>query len=269
MSDAVNQEWWREFFDRDYAALWSGFLTGEASAEQADVLWNLLRLSPRSRVLDAPCGYGRLARILAERGAQVLGVDLSAALLEKAESERGALSPERLRYLRHDLREPLPEGEFDVALNIFSSLGYGKEADDRAVLATLRKALRSGGLLFIETMHRDMVVANLARGARMPLRSPDGTLMIEEPVFDPLAGRIETTWYWSGPSGQGRKSASLRIYTATELIRMVEDAGFRFKAAHAGCSPHPFVGEGPEMGGRLGLLAGRRTDEGRGMEEDG
>src|SRR5687767_5809882 len=107
--------WWERFFDADYLRLWEGAEAEGKTARQAAGLWSLLELAPGSRVLDAPCGYGRIARALAERGAEVLGVDRSEALLAEAERRRGARAG--LRYRRHDLRTPLPEGGFDVALN--------------------------------------------------------------------------------------------------------------------------------------------------------
>ena len=43
-----------------------------------------LRLQPGSRVLDAGCGSGQLAIALAERGMTVTGVDLSPAMIRRA-----------------------------------------------------------------------------------------------------------------------------------------------------------------------------------------
>jgi 2-polyprenyl-3-methyl-5-hydroxy-6-metoxy-1,4-benzoquinol methylase len=253
-------EWWQGFFDADYLHLWGqGEVSGSVTA-QVDGLWSLLALERGSRVLDAPCGYGRLSRPLAERGAIVLGVDQSQTLLDHAERERGDLPASQLRYVKHDLRKPLGEGGFDCALNVFSSLGYGTEEDDLAILETLRAAVRPGGLVFVETNHRDLIAAFLARSMPPCRRLPDGTLVVEDPRFDPIRGRIETTWYWSGPSGQGKKSASLRLYTATELVRLLERAGLRFESAHRGFSSERFRAEGPDLGGRLGLLAARPTD---------
>lgn len=236
-----------------------GILSREYTLSEVEQLWKLLDLREGSRILDAPCGYGRLSRPFAGRGACVVGVDLSRHLVEKAETERGELPKERLRYMLHDLRSPLTETGFDAALNIFSSLGYGSEEDDLLILRTLHQALKPGGLLFVDTMHRDAAVAKFSRGEKLGNRLPDGTLVVEESVFDPVEGRIRATWYWSGPDGSGQKSASFRIYTATELVRLLEQAGFQFRSAHAGCSVKPFTAEGPEMGGRLGVLA-RRSD---------
>ncbi|HZA12925.1 MAG TPA: class I SAM-dependent methyltransferase, partial [Myxococcaceae bacterium] len=152
-------DWWQTFFDEDYARLWSVFTPPKQTESEVDALWKLLGLAPGSRVFDAPCGYGRISLPLAQRGARVLGVDYSADLLSTAERERGEIGTDLLAYLRHDLREPLAETGFDVALNVFSSLGYGTEADDERILRTLRGAVRPGGRVFIDTMHRDSAVA--------------------------------------------------------------------------------------------------------------
>jgi SAM-dependent methyltransferase len=244
--------WWENFFDADYLRLWEGREEADKTEREVAGLTAVLGLLPGSKVLDAPCGYGRISRALAERGANVLGVDFSRDLLAEAERRRGDVPMERLRYRHHDLRLPLPETGFDVALNIFSSLGYGSEADDLAILSNLRGAVRPGGRVFIETLHRDRIVANRSQSPRHGNRLPDGTLLLEEPRLDPIAGRVETTWYWSGPGGSGEKSASVRVYTATELVRLVETAGLRFLSAHNGCSTEPF-----EISERLGLLTAR------------
>lgn len=250
--------WWQDFFDADYLALWGRTLTDERSAAEADGLWALAGLAEGSRVLDAPCGQGRIARALARRGARVLGVDQSADLLARAEQDRGDLPPDRLRYLRRDLRQPLPEDGFDAAVNVFSSLGYGTEDDDLAILRTLAAAVRPGGRVIVETMHRDALAARFGRGQQRPAdRLDDGTLIVEAPVFDPVTGRIDTTWHWWGPRGGGAKRASFRVYAITELVRLLEAAGLRVRSAHRGCSVEPFRAEGPYMGGRVALVAER------------
>ena len=245
--------WWEQFFDEDYLRVWAN--VPARGDEEAAALWRILGLSAGSRVLDAGCGYGRVSLPLAHLGARVLGVDQSAPMLADAERRRGDLDPRQLRYLRHDLRTRLGESGFDVALSLFSSLGYGDESDDLAILGTLAAAVKPGGKVAVDTNHRDILAALLARGVSPAQRLSDGTLLVEEPRFDPVAGRVETTWFWSGPHGSGQKSASLRAYTITELVRLLERVGLRLEAAlHPGTGA-PFTPTGPWLGGRVLLVA--------------
>jgi SAM-dependent methyltransferase len=250
-------DWWQSFFDADYLRLWEGIEVAGKTDREADGLFGLLKLHEGSAVLDAPCGYGRISRALAQRGVTVVGIDFSADLIAEAERRRGDLSVERLRYHRADLRTALKVSGFDAALNIFSSLGYGTESDDLAILSNLRAAVRPGGFVFVETAHRDGFAMAIARTQKLASRSADGTILLEEPRLDPLSGRIEATWYWSGPGGSGQKSSSLRIYTVTELVRLLVAAGLKVCSLHAGCSAEPYVASGPATSWRLGILAVR------------
>lgn len=249
----TSDAWWQQFFDDDYLRVWATL--SKVGDEEAASLWRILGLSEGARVLDAGCGFGRVSLPLARMGVQVLGVDQSSSLLAEAERRRGELAPEQLRYLRHDLRAPLGESGFDAALSLFSSLGYGDENDDAAILGTIRAALRPGGRAAIDTMHRDVLAARLAREAVPAHRLPDGTLLVEEARFDPVAGRVETTWFWAGPNGSGKKSASIRVYTITELVRLLERVGLRLQAALHPDTGAPFTPSGPALGGRVLLVA--------------
>lgn len=64
-----------------------------------------------ARVLDVGCGNGRNGRWLAERGAEVVGVDLAAAVLDAA---RPGLPPTMTVTVLDVLRDPLPAGPFDL-----------------------------------------------------------------------------------------------------------------------------------------------------------
>lgn len=247
---------WRQMvFDEVYLQLWDQIVDEARSEREADALWQLLRLTPGARVLDAPCGSGRLSRPLAWRGAHVVGVDQSRPMLAAALAE-GSLGL-ACEYRLADLRTPLAETDFDAAFNVFSSLGWGDEDEDQLVLLNLARAVRPGGLVFVETTHRDAVVVQLAAGATLTGRLPDGTEIVERRSFDPITGRMDLLWSWSGgPRGAGEKRASSRTYAATELVRMLTATGLRLVSAHDGCSLAPFVGpQGP--GRRLGLLAER------------
>lgn len=250
-------EWWRTFFDEQYLQIWKQVFTDEVNSKQASELWSMLDLRPGCRILDAPCGWGRLSRPLAEMGAYVLGVDQSEAMLAEAERERNGLGLERLRYLRHDLRETLPESGFDVVCNIFTSFGYGTEQDDLSMFRTLHDALRPGGMAIIETNHRDLMCAFIAHGASASRRMPDGTLFVDDAKFDAISGIARLNWYWAGPNGSGEKHADWRCYTPTQIVEMLQSAGLRYWKSYQGLTTEPYKAEGPDAGGRLTVIAVR------------
>ena len=75
-----------------------------SDADTAEIL-GLLDLPPGARILDAPCGHGRIARRLAAAGMEVTGVDLTPAYLEQARADP-SLPPHAVTYLEGDVRGP-------------------------------------------------------------------------------------------------------------------------------------------------------------------
>src|SRR6185503_17029472 len=94
-----------------------------------------LELDPGARVLDVACGHGRHSLELARRGFAVTGVDLSARSIAVA---REAAEREGLRatFVERDARDLDFDGEFDAAVNLFTSaIGYfDEEAENQRVV---------------------------------------------------------------------------------------------------------------------------------------
>jgi SAM-dependent methyltransferase len=92
------------------------------------------------RILDLGCGKGRFSRALGELGASVIGLDLSAAMLDEA------AGIDRVRASAR--RVPFGPASFDgvVAVEVFEHLA--RPALDQ-VCAEARRVLRPGGRLVI------------------------------------------------------------------------------------------------------------------------
>ncbi len=121
--------------------------------------------------LDAACGTGRYTRLLAERGAQVIGVDQSAEMLERAraalvppsfvppDSVLASVSPPgtavqgTARFIEGDLLAlPLDDASCDLAV-VALALAHLETAQLKQVFAELRRVLRPGGVLLMSEMH--------------------------------------------------------------------------------------------------------------------
>lgn len=153
-SAAANRRWWDADAD-DYHATHGEFL-GEA-----DFVWcpeglredvtELLGDVRDARVLEIGCGSGPCARWLAERGARVVGLDISAGMLRhgvEANRRSGIAVP-----LVHADAERLPfaEGSIDVACSAFGAVPF--VADSAAVMREVARVLRPGGRWVFAVTH--------------------------------------------------------------------------------------------------------------------
>jgi SAM-dependent methyltransferase len=215
---------WDSLFDELYLRTYAPLQDAEEAEKDALALAKLLSLPAGADVLDCPCGYGRYSIPLARAGFRVVASDRSPALL--AEAERRAAGSASPRFVRADYRElPLEDASFDCVLNLFSSLGYWGEEGDRRAIEEFRRVLRPGGKLVIETMHRDRLMA--IYNPRSWKELPDGSLVIEERTFDYERGTTAVRYELVEQSGERRSVPyELRVYTATELIGFVREAGF-------------------------------------------
>lgn len=108
-------------------------------------------LGRRERVLDAGCGYGRIADPLAARGYRVIGLDISEPLLRSAR-DTAARRALRLPLTAGNMTNlPFRAASFDAIICLWSAYYEVLEvADQTEVLAEMWRVLDDGGLALIE-----------------------------------------------------------------------------------------------------------------------
>ncbi|MDH4993076.1 class I SAM-dependent methyltransferase [Aquamicrobium lusatiense] len=138
----------RPDFFQGYSALPRSVL-GLGGAPEWPAILELLPELEQKHVIDLGCGLGWFCRWAAEKGAaQVLGLDLSQNMLERARAET---SNPTIRYQRADLSAlDLPARVFDLA---YSSLAFHYVEDFPRLAKTIHAALAPGGDLVFSIEH--------------------------------------------------------------------------------------------------------------------
>jgi SAM-dependent methyltransferase len=103
------------------------------------------------RVLDAGCGEGRFARMLAERGATVTGIDFSPRMIELAR-EQEAKEPRGIRYAEADMASlsQYPDEAFDLAVAYVSLVDV---VEYEKAITEVSRVLAPGGRFVFSLVH--------------------------------------------------------------------------------------------------------------------
>lgn len=222
-------------WDFDHPAYFQIYADKAADAEtEGPALAALLGLPAGSRVLDLPCGWGRLHPHLRARGLEVLGGDLSALNLRRHAREHPA------PLARMDLRAlPFQGGCADGVFCAFTSWGYfATEAENLAQLAEFARILRPGGALLLDLAGRDFLTRSVADIEGYWLDFPQEGYQ-ERATWSPDGRRIRTERRCQGQAFRH----DIWIPTDGEVRAHLREAGFGSVAAYGGLDGRPWTRE--------------------------
>ena len=248
----ARKPWYKALFERDYHDYFyqAGPHTPEAETKRAEVqvdfITDSLALSEGVRVLDLCCGWGRLSVPLAERGYRVTGLDLSKYHIQLAKQAARQAGVD-IEWVNADMRKIPGRARYDAVFNCFTSFGYlESEAEDQRVLTGVRRVLKPGGTFFIDTMNHDNLMRVFRESEFREL--PDGAYMMERRNYDVRTGRVDNDWIYLTPDGERHvQSHSLRLYTFTELERMLGQAGLTVRQTWGDFDGSEFTMRSPRM----------------------
>lgn len=188
----------------------------EGAEAPVGILCELLPLLPAGAALDLACGTGRNTLFLAEHGRHVTAVDWSEAALEilEARAQRCKIPARRIRTLNEakrtiqagidlmkaDLeRIELPANRYSVILCI--------RYLQRSLFPSICRALRSGGMLLLETYTQAQL--EFCGGPRDP------THLLKAGELREAFPELEVFFYRELRAGQGIASLAARKPIAT------------------------------------------------------
>ncbi|HLN16398.1 MAG TPA: methyltransferase domain-containing protein [Acidimicrobiales bacterium] len=212
-------------FGPDYRHFHADLLDEECSNQETAEIAQLLELRPGTRVLDAPCGHGRIANRLASAGVEVVGVDAQSAYLDEARADAETRGVE-VEYVEGDLRRLPVDGLFDAVLCWNNSFGYFDDDDNREVLGEFARVLRPAGTLLVEALHHDGFVRHFTASPDATVVERGSDAMVDVTTFDPATGCLQTARTVFRGSSVRRSTHFVRLPTAPEWRAWLEAAGF-------------------------------------------
>ena len=231
-------EWWREFFSGAALDFVRQARDETDTAAEADFIQEALGLPLGSRILDVPCGGGRLALELSDRGYRVTGVDISAPLLGSAQEQAEARGLS-IDWHKGDMRQLPWAQEFDGALCFWNSFGYFDEPGNADFLGAVAQTLKPGAPFLLDTPLLETRLPEMEAQERVWWLVGD-MLALEDRSFDHVSSRVRSEWTFVRGGEVERKSLSLRLYTYRELAGLLEGAGFGGHRAYGSLDWEPF-----------------------------
>jgi SAM-dependent methyltransferase len=130
----------------DYAALFSDELDRKPFDRELldELALEVSRVAGQGLVCDLGCGPGHIGAYLASRGCDVVGVDISPAMLDNARERHPNLT-----FELGDMRALPFADDACIAIACFYALIHLRRAEVPAALAEMRRVLRPGGQLVL------------------------------------------------------------------------------------------------------------------------
>ncbi len=250
------KRWYEEIFGDDWLRN-QPKLTAFQVRREIEFVEKGLGLQPGTMLLDLACGTGLHAIGLAKRGYQVVGLDLSVAMLAIAGEEAQAQDL-KINFLHGDMRDLQFGPTFDGVYCVGSSFGFFNEENNVKVLEGVHRALKPGGIFLVEVVNRDYALRNQPN---LLWYEGDGHICMEETSFDFISSRLGVKGTMLLDEGGKRVfDYSIRVYSLHELGMMLHNAGFSVhRVGGHRAEPGRFLGEDSP---RIIIAAQKLSEEG-------
>ncbi len=221
-------EWFARDFDHPaYFAVYHDKV-GDAAAE-GPALARMLNLPAGSRVLDLPCGWGRLRPYLEALGLDMIGGDLSALNLARHREEfPGPVARLDLRAL------PFRDACADGVLCAYTSFGYfATDEENLGQLQGFARVLKPGGVLLLDLVGRNHL--------QTLVKSVVGQWMAYEDYQERVRWSPDGRRIWTERKVHGERFRhDIWIPTGREVLDALDQAGFDVDEAWGGLERQPW-----------------------------
>ena len=245
----IPTSWYEDFFHGVPLDLWRQAIPPEKTMAEADFLVKALRLDPGSHLLDVPCGNGRLAFELAKLGYRMTGVDISEEFIAEARSSVIRLGKDQppataggsdsVEFMLGDMRRIEGEAIYDGAYCFGNSFGFLEYADMESFLNGVARSLKPGARFVIETgMAAESILPKFEAESSHQIGDIHVTIR-EQYLADESC--VDSEYIFERHGKTESRKAKHWIYTAGEIRRMLERAGFEIRELFGSLDCRPFA----------------------------
>jgi SAM-dependent methyltransferase len=216
---------------------WRAAISEEQTRAEADFINNQLCLPVGAKVLDVPCGNGRLSIELGAFGFEMTGVDLALEFLEEA--KRNADARGVSIDWRHSEMRALPwTNEFDGAFCFGNSFGYLDDDENVDFLSVVSQTLRPGARFILDAPAiAECLLPHFLEKRTIALGDVTATI---ESHYDHEQSRIFPNFTFVRNGVEDKRSSSQRIYTYKELAELLTASGLEPVAAYGSLTEESF-----------------------------
>jgi SAM-dependent methyltransferase len=233
----MQTNWWENFFHGVALDFWRAAVSAEQTRADADFIAKQLRLAAKAKVLDVPCGNGRIAIELAQRGFALTGVDIATEFVAEARKNSLAAGVD-IDWHERDMRDLPWTNEFDGAFCFGNSFGYLNDDENAEFLQAVSRSLKPGARFVLdEPAIAECILPNFQPSHSFELA---GITVAIEHRYDHEQGLMFNDFTFTRNAIVDKRPSSQRIYTYRELVGLLHDAGFASVAAYASLAEEPF-----------------------------
>lgn len=203
--------------------------SSEEMAEDREISEDELLESERNLVVDLGCGTGTLTEMLYAEGYDMIGIDVSESMLEKAMDKREKSGSEIL-YLNQDMRELELYSTVGTVVSVCDSINYLTDEEDvRLTFDLIHNYLYPNGL-FIFDFNTDYKYREVI-GDTTIAENRDDCSFIWENFYDPeeKINEYDVTIFVEEKDGLFRRFSETHFqkgYEKKQMEQMLVDAGF-------------------------------------------
>lgn len=244
MENQVSDTWYEDFFQGINCELCEKAYSREWTGMELDFLVDELGLKEGDKVLDMPCGDGRLSIGLAHRGFKTTGVDISETFIEglNKKIKAGNLN---IKTILGDILTIELNQSFSGAICMGNSFGYFNMDKMNLFVKKIASVLKSGARFIINSgMIAESILPNFSKNKFFALDNMTLEITNEYHVEESY---MVSHLVYTKENKKETHSFKHYVFTLGEVRRLLSDHGLKIIATYNGPSKEIYTIGNPQV----------------------